>query len=73
MECYFLEQWIQDLIDKGKKRTTIENTLLNKLGRISKFLHENILSIVMSDMLILLDFYFSQKTQLMIKAQHFEN
>jgi len=46
-----------------QKRTSEEENLLVKLSRISKFLHENILGIVMSDMLVLIDFYYSQKTQ----------
>ena len=68
-ESYFLEQWIAELMTTKQKRTPEEEILLGKLSRISKFLHENILGIVMSDMLVLIDFFYSQKTQLMLKSQ----
>ena len=67
-ESYFLEQWIAELMTTKQKRLPEEEILLGKLSRISKFLHENILGIVMSDILVLMDFFYSQKTQTMLKS-----
>ena len=39
-ECYFLEQWIRELMVMTHKRSSEEETLLTKLSRISKFLQE---------------------------------
>ena len=61
-ESYFLEAWITEMLTTKQKRTPEEEILLGKLSRISKFLHENILGIVMSDILVLIEFYYMQKT-----------
>ena len=39
-ECYFLEQWIKELMTTEQRRTNEEESLLNRLSRISKFLQE---------------------------------
>ena len=57
-ESYFLEAWITEMLTTKQKRTPEEEILLGKLSRISKFLHENILGIVMSDILVLIEFYY---------------
>ena len=39
-ECYFLEQWIMELMAGGRAKASEDEILLNKLTRISKFLQE---------------------------------
>ena len=57
-ECYFLEAWIRELLTLERKRTSEEDTLLTRLSAITKFLQEQILSMIMSDILMLLDGYY---------------
>ena len=64
-ETYFIEQWIVDLESQNKKE---DQLLLQKLGRISQFLHEVVILVVLSDMQYLVKRYlkkmFSAMTEL---------
>lgn len=63
-ETYFLEGWITDLLVQ-KKLTSDDEVLLGKLARISKFIHESVLGIVLSDIQVLLGhYYYSMSNQI---------
>ena len=68
-ECYFLEQWIKELMTTEQRRTNEEESLLNRLSRISKFLQEQILALVIGDILNLLDGYYHEQTKVMLSPQ----
>ena len=68
-ECYFLEMWIRELLTTVQKRSSEEEVLLTKLSRISKFFQEQILSLVMSDIMMLLDGYYTEQTKVMLSPQ----
>ena len=58
-ESYFLEQWIKELLMVPEmQRTEEEKILLNKLSRISKFFQEEVLSLVLGDLMLLLNHYY---------------
>mmetsp|Transcript_7345 Transcript_7345/g.8825 ORF Transcript_7345/g.8825 Transcript_7345/m.8825 type:complete len:166 (+) Transcript_7345:798-1295(+) len=66
-ECYFLEAWMRELLTLERKRTSEEDTLLTRLSCITKFLQEQILQMIMSDILMLLDGYYFEQTKLMLE------
>ena len=66
-ECYFLETWLRELLTFERKRTSEEDTLLTRLSCIAKFIQEQVLSLVMSDILMLLDGYYSEQTKIMLE------
>lgn len=58
-ETYFMEQWIKQLlVQSDPPRSSEEEILLQKLSKISSFLHENILAIILGDILNLCETYF---------------
>ena len=65
-ETYFMEQWIAQLLSQ-ESRSNEEQILLQKLSKISSFLHENILSMILADILSLCETYFSQETSKMME------
>ena len=65
-ETYFMEQWIAQLLSQ-ESRSNEEQILLQKLSKISSFLHENILSIILADILSLCETYFLQETNKMME------
>ena len=68
-ECYFLELWIKELLTTMQKRSSEEEILLTKLSRISKFLQEQILALVIGDMHLLLEAYYLEQTKVMLSPQ----
>lgn len=67
-ECYFLEQWIRELLTQENKRTSEEDTLLTRLSYISKFLQEQIMAMVIDDIYMLLDLYYTEQTNVMLSS-----
>ena len=70
-ETYFMEQWIAQLLSQ-ESRSNEEQILLQKLSKISSFLHENILSIILADILSLCETYFLQETNKMMEQVPFK-
>ena len=51
------------------KRTSEEDTLLTRLSYISKFLQEQIMAMVIDDIYMLLDLYYTEQTNVMLSSQ----